>query len=77
MADCDGVLVVGSSLFVWSGFRFVREAVQLGKDVMVINIGETRADVFARKQNLSHEKYTRLAVNSSSLLSFFSSGDRL
>jgi len=75
VADSDGVLVVGSSLFVWSGFRFVREAIQLGKDVLVINIGETRADDLARKQNLSRQKYTRLAVNSSSILSLFSSVD--
>ena len=40
----DGVLVAGSSLMVWSGFRFVREAARTGLPVMAINYGKTRAD---------------------------------
>lgn len=40
----DAVLVVGSSLMVWSGYRFVRRAVQLGIPVAVLNQGRTRAD---------------------------------
>lgn len=39
-----GLLVVGSSLMVYSGFRFVEHAHQRGKPVMAINLGRTRAD---------------------------------
>ncbi|MCX7165333.1 MAG: NAD-dependent protein deacetylase [Rhodocyclales bacterium] len=39
-----GVLVVGSSLMVYSGFRFVEHAHRHGKPVMAINLGITRAD---------------------------------
>ncbi|MDZ4254681.1 MAG: NAD-dependent protein deacetylase [Sulfuritalea sp.] len=39
-----GLLVVGSSLMVYSGFRFVLHAHQRGKPVMAINLGRTRAD---------------------------------
>ena len=38
------LLVIGSSLQVFSGFRFVRSAVELGKPVASINLGQTRAD---------------------------------
>ena len=44
IADCDALLVVGSSLMVYSGFRFVREAAQQGIPVVAINRGKTRAD---------------------------------
>jgi NAD-dependent SIR2 family protein deacetylase len=40
----DAVLVVGSSLMVYSGYRFVRAAVNAGKPVAAINLGRTRAD---------------------------------
>jgi len=40
----DAVLVVGSSLMVWSGFRFVRDAARAGKPVAAVNLGRTRAD---------------------------------
>lgn len=40
----DAVLVVGSSLMVYSGFRFVQAAAQSGKPVAAINLGRTRAD---------------------------------
>lgn len=40
----SGLLVVGSSLMVWSGFRFVEHAHKRGKPVMAINLGKTRAD---------------------------------
>lgn len=40
----DAVLVVGSSLTVWSGYRFVRAAAASGLPVAAINIGRTRAD---------------------------------
>ena len=38
------LLVVGSSLQVFSGFRIVRSAVEQGKPVASINLGQTRAD---------------------------------
>jgi NAD-dependent SIR2 family protein deacetylase len=39
-----GLLVVGSSLMVYSGFRFVEFARREGKPVMAVNLGTTRAD---------------------------------
>ena len=44
LAGSDAMLVVGSSLMVFSGFRFVREAIRLGIPVVAINLGKTRAD---------------------------------
>ena len=43
----DGLLAVGSSLMVWSGFRFCRQAVADGKPLVIINQGVTRADDLA------------------------------
>ncbi|MGQ0698518.1 MAG: NAD-dependent protein deacetylase [Panacagrimonas sp.] len=40
----DAMLVLGSSLMVYSGYRFVTAAVQAGKPVAAINLGTTRAD---------------------------------
>ncbi len=40
----DAMLVAGSSLMVYSGYRFVEDAVAAGKPVAVLNIGRTRAD---------------------------------
>ena len=44
LADADALLVAGSSLMVYSGYRFVEDAVAAGKPVVVVNIGRTRAD---------------------------------
>lgn len=44
LADADALLVAGSSLMVFSGYRFIREARRLGKPVAVVNRGRTRAD---------------------------------
>ena len=41
---CDAVLVLGSSLMVFSSFRFVRKAATLGLPIYAINEGKTRAD---------------------------------
>ena len=38
------MLVVGSSLMVYSGFRFVQEAARRGLPIAAVNIGRTRAD---------------------------------
>ncbi len=40
----DAVLAVGTSLMVYSGFRFVEAAVRKGKPVAAVNLGRTRAD---------------------------------
>ena len=42
--EADAMLVVGSSLMVYSGFRFVERAASLGKPVAAVNLGRTRAD---------------------------------
>lgn len=48
LAELDGtMLVVGSSLTVMSGFRFVRHAARLGRPVVIVNRGTTRADDLA------------------------------
>ena len=50
LAASDAMLVVGSSLMVYSGFRFAREAARSGKPIAAINRGRTRADdLFALK----------------------------
>lgn len=40
----DALLVVGSSLMVWSGYRFARLAAERGLPVAAVNLGRTRAD---------------------------------
>jgi NAD-dependent SIR2 family protein deacetylase len=47
LAESDALLVVGSSLMVFSGYRFARRAAELGKPVVVLNQGFTRADALA------------------------------
>jgi NAD-dependent SIR2 family protein deacetylase len=44
MEAADALLVVGSSLMVFSGFRFCRMAAASGKPIAAINRGITRAD---------------------------------
>ncbi len=44
LTRADAMLVIGSSLMVFSGYRFVRRAVEQGKRVAAINLGRTRAD---------------------------------
>lgn len=41
------LVVVGSSLTVWSGFRFVRYASERNVPIVVVNLSETRADPLA------------------------------
>ena len=45
--EADAMLVVGSSLTVWSGYRFVKRAAERGIPVAIVNIGPTRADDLA------------------------------
>jgi NAD-dependent SIR2 family protein deacetylase len=42
--EADLLLVAGSSLMVWSGYRFVRRARERGIRVAAVNLGATRAD---------------------------------
>lgn len=44
MARADALLVIGSSLMVYSGFRFCRMANETGKPIAAVNLGRTRAD---------------------------------
>ncbi len=44
LAEADALLIVGSSLMVWSGYRFARAAAEAGKPLAAINLGRTRAD---------------------------------
>lgn len=44
MEAADALLVVGSSLMVFSGFRFCRMAAAAGMPIAAINLGITRAD---------------------------------
>jgi len=43
----DALLVVGSSLAVFSGFRFVRRAADRGQRIAIVNLGESRGDPYA------------------------------
>jgi NAD-dependent SIR2 family protein deacetylase len=44
LESCDAMLVVGSSLMVYSGYRFVKAMADAGKPIAAINLGRTRAD---------------------------------
>jgi len=43
----DALLVAGSSLMVWSGFRFVKRAAERGIPIAIVNVGPTRGDDLA------------------------------
>lgn len=44
LREAEAMLVVGSSLMVYSGYRFAEFAAQAGKPIAAINLGRTRAD---------------------------------
>lgn len=46
--EASAVLVLGSSLTVMSGLRFVRHAAKTGKPVLIVNRGQTRGDAHAQ-----------------------------
>lgn len=46
LEQADAMLVVGSSLMVYSGFRFAQAAAAAGKPIAAVNLGRTRADGF-------------------------------
>ena len=45
--EAGALLVAGSSLTVWSGYRFVKRAAERGLPIAIVNIGPTRADDLA------------------------------
>ncbi len=45
--SAEALLVVGSSLAVFSGYRFVRRAHDRGLPIAIVNLGETRGDPYA------------------------------
>ncbi len=47
VSEARALLVLGSSLTVMSGYRFVRHAAKLGIPVAIINQGPTRGDAQA------------------------------
>jgi len=47
VADADALLVVGSSLMVFSGYRFCRAAAARNQPIAILNEGVTRADELA------------------------------
>jgi NAD-dependent SIR2 family protein deacetylase len=48
--ETDALLVVGTSLMVYSGYRFAEAAAAAGKPIAAVNLGRTRADhLFALK----------------------------
>ncbi|WP_220183910.1 NAD-dependent protein deacetylase [Marinobacterium marinum] len=44
LQNADGLLVIGSSLMVYSGFRFCRRANEWNKPIAALTLGRTRAD---------------------------------
>lgn len=47
VSSSDSIIVLGSSLSVYSGYRYVVQAVEEQKPVAIVNIGATRADKIA------------------------------
>mgnify|MGYP006430068065 CR=1 FL=1 len=50
LQEADTLLVVGSSLTVYSGYRFVRGAHDAGQPIGIVNLGPTRGDALAQVQ---------------------------
>jgi NAD-dependent SIR2 family protein deacetylase len=44
VANADALLIAGSSLMVYSGYRFAEAAAASGKPIAAVNLGRTRAD---------------------------------
>lgn len=65
VASGDALLVVGSSLQVYSGYRFCRQAEKLGKPVAIINPGDTRGDALASLKLTSECELLLAAVTAS------------
>jgi NAD-dependent SIR2 family protein deacetylase len=50
LEQSDALLVVGSSLMIFSGYRFARLAQQANIPIVIINLGRTRADDIAAQK---------------------------
>lgn len=50
VSSAEALLVVGSSLTVFSGYRFVRRAAERGIPIAIVNLGPTRADHLATQK---------------------------
>jgi NAD-dependent SIR2 family protein deacetylase len=44
LQSADAALVIGSSLMVYSGYRYARAAAEAGKPIAAVTLGRTRAD---------------------------------
>lgn len=68
--ECDLLLVVGSSLMVWSAFRLAKAAKQQGGALGIVNVGPTRADSLAdlKLEVLAGEALLKLASHPSLLI---------
>jgi NAD-dependent SIR2 family protein deacetylase len=44
LEEANAMLVVGSSLMVYSGFRFIQAAARISIPIAAVNLGRTRAD---------------------------------
>eukprot|EP00878_Enallax_costatus_P026218 GHUV01028108.1.p1 GENE.GHUV01028108.1~~GHUV01028108.1.p1 ORF type:complete len:143 (+),score=30.96 GHUV01028108.1:339-767(+) len=66
----DLVVVVGSSLMVWSAFRLVKAAKEAGAKLAIVNVGPTRADDMAdlKVEALAGEVMMQLAMHPNLLL---------
>lgn len=62
--DADALLVVGSSLAVFSGYRFVKRAAERAVPIAIVNLGESRGDPHASLivQGRAGEVLPRLAA---------------
>jgi NAD-dependent SIR2 family protein deacetylase len=60
--EADALLVVGSSLMVYSGYRFCRTAAEQQKPQAAINLGRTRADDMLLHKIVAPISDTLLAV---------------
>ena len=58
--ECDLMLVLGSSLQTHSSFRLVRKAHENNVPILIINIGETRADSLVNFDNNQNNNNVRI-----------------
>ncbi|MEY3586901.1 MAG: hypothetical protein RJB32_197, partial [Actinomycetota bacterium] len=47
VSEAEGLLIAGTSLTVNSGLRLVKAAKKLNLPIVIVNLGETRADLLA------------------------------
>lgn len=65
--SCRSMLVVGSSLAVWSAFRLAKAAAEGGAPLAIVTAGPTRADGLAalKLEGRAGEVLARLAAHPS------------